>query len=99
MDYTLIGLQNTFCFLEGIIIVSTGSESKINYVLKCLKKLNEDRIWSSFEFFKHLQKCHFDISEIGRLAYRFNQTGNSPFESKIAAILTVPPPIVLKRLR
>ena len=34
-DYTLIGLQNTFCFSEGILIVSTGSlnEHK-SYVMK-----------------------------------------------------------------
>ena len=25
MDYTLIGLQNTYCFLDDILIVSKGS--------------------------------------------------------------------------
>ena len=36
MDYTLIGLQNTNCFLEDIIIVSTGTEADhLAYVFKC----------------------------------------------------------------
>ena len=26
MDYTLIGLQNTFCFFDGSMIITTGSE-------------------------------------------------------------------------
>ena len=43
MDYTLIGLQNTYCFLDDIIIVSTGSGSDhLAYVTKSLKKLDED---------------------------------------------------------
>ena len=36
MDYTLVGLQNTYCFLDDIIIVSMGSESDhMTYVTKC----------------------------------------------------------------
>ena len=39
MDYTLVGLTKTFCFLDDIIIVSKGSkESHIQYVYKCSKK-------------------------------------------------------------
>ena len=38
MDYTLIGLQNTYCFLDDIIIVNTGTETDhLAYVTKCLK--------------------------------------------------------------
>ena len=36
MDYTLIGLKNTFCFLDDILIVSKGSaEDHFNLVLDC----------------------------------------------------------------
>ena len=53
MDYTLVGLQNTYCFLDDIIIVSMRSESDhMTYVTKCLKKLDDHlRI--------NLQKCFF----------------------------------------
>ena len=38
MDYKLIGLQNTYCFLDDRIIVRTGSETNhLAYVTKCLK--------------------------------------------------------------
>ena len=38
IDYTFVGPQNTYCFLDDIIIVSTGSESDhLSYVTKCLK--------------------------------------------------------------
>ena len=42
MDYTLIGLKNTFCFLDDILRVSSGSEQDHKqYVLNCLKRLYE----------------------------------------------------------
>ena len=38
MDYTIVGLQNAYCLLDDIIIVSTGSESDyLSYGTKCLK--------------------------------------------------------------
>ena len=72
MHYTLIGLQNTYCFLDDIIIVSPGSEADhLAYVTKCLKKLDEDNLRIN------LQKCHFAKTEIEWLGYRFTQTGIS----------------------
>ena len=45
MDYAFVGFQNTYCFLDYIIIVSTGSESDhISNVNKCLKKLYENSL-------------------------------------------------------
>ena len=42
-DYTLVGLQNPYCFLDDVIIVSTGSEfDHLSYFIKCLKILDED---------------------------------------------------------
>ena len=94
MDYTLIGLQNTYCFLDDIIIVSTGTEADhLAYVYKCLKKLDDDNLRIN------LQKFHFAKSEIEWLGYKFTQTGISALESKTAAILTITPPTTLKRLR
>ena len=40
MDYTLVGLQNTLCFLDDIITVGTGSESDhLSYVTKIETKI------------------------------------------------------------
>ena len=49
-DYTLEGLQIPYNFHDDIIIVSTGSESdQINYVIECLKKLDEDSLRINFQ--------------------------------------------------
>ena len=94
MDYTLIGLKNTYCFLDDIVIVCTGSETDhLAYVTKCLRELDEDILRIN------LQKCHFAKTEIERLGYRFTQTGISPLQNKTAAILAIPPQSTLKRLR
>ena len=40
MDYTLVGIKNTHCFLDDVIVVSRGSkEDHLKLVYKCLKKL------------------------------------------------------------
>ena len=94
MDYTLVGLQNTYCFLDDIIIVSTGTEiDHLAYVTNSFIKLEEDNLRVN------IQKCHFAKTEIEWLGYKFTQTGISPLENKTAAISTIPPPTTLKRLR
>ena len=45
MDYTLIGLINTYCFLDDILIVNKGSlEEHKNYVMKCLQRLDDENL-------------------------------------------------------
>ena len=59
MDYTLIGLQHTYCFLDEITIVSAGTETDhLAYIIKCLKKLDEDKLKLN------LQQRHFAKTEI-----------------------------------
>ena len=42
MEYTLIGLKNTYCFLDDILIVSKGSnQDHEKYVLNCVNRLKE----------------------------------------------------------
>ena len=66
MDYTLIGLQNTYCFLDDFIIVSTGTETDhLIYVTKCLKKLDEDNLRFN------VQKSHFAKTEFEWMMYKF----------------------------
>ena len=49
MDYTLLGLRNTYCFLDDIIIFSTGTEADhLAYVFKCLRKLDDDNLRITF---------------------------------------------------
>ena len=67
MDYTLISLQNTYCFLDDILIVSKGSlnEHK-SYVMKCLQRLDDKNLRIN------LPKCHFgklEIDCLGTISY------------------------------
>ena len=59
MDYTLIGLKNTYCFLDNILIASKGSlEEHKNYVMKCLQRLDDENLRIQ------LPKGHFGKLEI-----------------------------------
>ena len=94
MDYTLIGLKNTYCFLDDILIVSKGSlEEHKSYVMNCLKRLDDENLRVNF------LKCHFGKIEIEWLGYHISQSGISPLESKTAAILAFAALKTLKKLR
>ena len=76
MDYTLIGLQNTYCFVDDILIASKGSEAELKkYVLKCLKRLDDENLRIN------LPKCLFSKLEIDWLGYQSSQSSISPIES------------------
>ena len=69
LEYTFVGFQNTYWFLDIIIILSTVSESdRGNYVTAFSKKMNEDNLRIN------LQKVHF--AKLGNewLGYKFTQT-------------------------
>ena len=94
MDYTLVGLTNTYCFLDDIIVVSKGTkESHLKYVYKCLQKLEADNLRNN------LSKCHFAKHQINWLGFTFSQSGVKPIESKTAAIAEIKAPKTLKQLR
>ena len=66
MDYTLVGF--TYCFLDEIIVVSKGSkEMHLDYVYKCLQKLEADNLRIS------LRKCHFAKQQINWLGSHFRK--------------------------
>ena len=53
IECTLVGLTNTFCFLEDILIVSGGRiEQHLDLVQKCLIKLDQENLRIN------LAKCH-----------------------------------------
>ena len=94
IDYTLIGLKNTICFLEDKLIVSKGSkEDHFNLVVSCLEKLDADNLRIN------LPKCHFAMQEISWLGNNITQSGTSPLETRTSAILSLQPPNTLKNLR
>ena len=94
MDYTLIGLSNTYCFLDDIIVVSKGTkESHLKYVYKSLQNIDADIL------IINLSKCHFAKHQINWLGFTFSQNGVKPVESKTAAIAEIKAPKTLKQLQ
>ena len=94
MDYTLVCLSNTYCFLDDINVVSKGTkESHFKYVYKCLQKLEADNLRNN------LSKCHFAKHQINWRGLTFSQNGVKPIESKTAAIAEIKAPKTLKQLR
>ena len=94
MDYPLVGLSNTYCFLDDIIVVRKGNkESHLKYVYKCLQKLEADNLRIN------LGKCHFAKDQINWLGFTFSQSGIKFINSKTAAIAEIKAPKTLKQLR
>ena len=84
MDYTLMDLKSTFCFLDDILIVSKGSEEDhFQLVVDCLMKLD------AYNLRINLPKCHFAKQEISWLGYKITQSGTSPLETKTSSILSL----------
>ena len=94
MDYKLVGLKNTFCFLDDILIVCKCSEEDhFQLVVDCLMKLDADNLRIN------LPKCHFAKQEISWLGYKITQSGTSLLKTKTSSILSLQPPNTLKKLR
>ena len=92
MDYTLIGLTNTYCFRDDIIVVRKSSKELHNkYVYNCLRKLDADNLRIN------LSKWHFG-KQIIWLAFTFSQSFIKPIESKTAAISEIKAAKSLKQL-
>ena len=94
MDNTLIGLKNTYCLPDDILIVSKGSEAEHKqYVLKSLKRLDDKNLRINHP------KCHFSKLEIDWLGYHISQSSISSIEGKTSAILSLETPKTLKNFR
>ena len=85
MDYTLIGLKNTFCILDVNLIESKVSEEyHFTLVTNCLKKLDAGNLCIN------LPKRHFAKQKISWLGYDITQTGKLPLESKTSPTNNTP---------
>ena len=94
IDCTLAGLDNTFCFLDEILIVSRGRmEKHLDLLRKCLIKLDQEKLQIN------LAKCHFAKDKIEWLGHNITQTGITPLSNKMDAIGKLSAPSNLKKLR
>ena len=94
IDCTLAGLNNTFGFLDDILIVSRGGiEQHRDLERKCLIKLDQENLRIN------LAKCHFAKNKIEWLGHSITQIGITPLSNKTDAIEKSSSPTNLKKLR
>ena len=94
MDRTLNHAENTFCFLDDILIVSKGSaEEREKLIMNVLEKLDKENLALK------LSKCEFFQNEVNWLDHKLSLDGISPKITKTEAILKLSPPTSLKQLR
>ena len=94
IDCILAGLDNTFCFLDDILIVSRGGiEKHLDLLRKCLIKLDQENLRIN------LAKFCFVKDKIERLEHNITQTGITPLSNKTDAIGKLSAPSNLKILR
>ena len=68
IDYTLVGLDITHCFLDDMIFVGRCfKDDHLKLLYKCLKTLDDDNLR------KNLSKCHSAKTEIDWLGYKITQ--------------------------
>ena len=94
IDCTLEGLNNNFCFLDDILIVSRGGiEKHLDLVRICLIKLDQENLRIN------LANCHFAKDKIEWLGQNVTQTGITPLSNNTDAIGNLSAPSNLKKLR
>ena len=90
MDRTLNHAENTFCFLDDILIVSKGSEQEHEkLIMNVLEKLDKENLALK------LSKCEFFQQELNWLGHKLSLEGISPKMTKTEAILKLSPPTSL----
>ena len=94
IDCTLAGLDNTFCFLDDISILSRGGiEKHLDLVRKGLIMLDQENLRIN------LAKCHFVKDKIEWLGHNITQTGITPLSNKTDAIRKLSAPSNLKKVQ
>ena len=94
IDCTLIGLKNTFAFLDDILIVSRGTkEEHLKLVYKCLKRLNDENLAIT------LRKCKFAQNSIEWVGFQIDGNGAVPLFNKTEALLAIERPKTFTKLR
>ena len=94
MDRTLIGLLNTFCYLDDVLVCSVGTLEEHNRLVEeALRRLLNEG------FSLKLSKCEFSVNEIEWLGYKISKEGVVPIHSKIEDIVNLKTPKTLTQLR
>ena len=94
VDLTLTNCNNTFAYLDDILIVTKGTiETRRQKLQTVLRKLDEENLAIS------LEKCKFACEQVEWLGFNINSEGTKPLVKKTEAIERLLPPKTFKQLK
>ncbi|CAM1314807.1 Uncharacterised protein r2_g2538 [Pycnogonum litorale] len=86
MDEILCGLENVFCYIDDIMLVSNNAREHLVLLRKVFERLNK------FNVRLNKEKCKFFQSKIVYLGYELSSDGIRPVHDKVKAISDVQQP-------
>ena len=92
MDSLLDGLENTFCYLDDILVWGKDERQHMATLRSLFERLQDAGLSLS------LKKCKFGVSSVDFLGYKVDKTGILPLEKKVQAIQNYPAPTKQKEL-
>ena len=92
VDGALSGIEDTFCYLDDILVCSANVEQHMSTLTKIFQRLEQYGLTLS------LDKCTFAQSTVDYLGYEVSGTGIRPLKRKTEAITRIPAPTTQKQL-
>ena len=88
----LSGIDNTFCYLDDILVCTETLEEHMSIVKEIFKRLEDNELTLAVD------KCTFAEESVAYLGYQVSGTGIRPLKRKTDAIDKIPPPSTQKQL-
>ena len=92
VESVLAGLDNTFAYLDDILVYSKTKEEHLKTLEELFQRLAKAGLAIS------LKKCKFGVTEVNYLGYRVSEAGLAPMERKIEGLMKFPAPTKQKEL-
>ena len=93
MDTALRGIDNTYCYIDDILIASENEEQHRKDMRNVLQRLD------SYGLKLNIQKCVLNQSSLEYLGYQVSKDGIKPLEEKINTITNLKRPETIQDLR
>ena len=86
VDSVIGDLENTFCYLDDILIYNKSEEEHMATLKKLFERLSKAGLSIS------LSKCQFGVEKLDYLGYTVSREGLKPIQKKIDALQQFPAP-------
>ena len=86
MTEVVLGLQNTFVYLDDIIVYSTSAKEHIAQLRSLCERL------AQYESKINREKCSLGVEELDFLGHHIKKKGFHPLQDRVKVIRQYPPP-------